>query len=82
MMAWYGGEAITGPSDGHLGRLQCGVVCRGIAAVVGQFFDGSVFKIAFDECAQIVEFFFAGCVGLNSAGRLQFFPSHPVIPRW
>jgi len=82
MMARRGGEAIAGARDGHLGRLQCGVVCGGMAAVVGQLVDGGVFKIALDERAQIVEFSFAGRVGLHPAGRLQFFPSHPVKPRW
>jgi hypothetical protein len=76
MMAWHAGHAVASAGDGHLGRLECGVVSRGEAAILRERRNCSIGKIARNKAADFSQLLAGGRVPVDLIVQKKFLPTH------
>ena len=76
MMPWHTGDAVSGTSYGHLGRLKCSVVGCSETAVLRKGRNRRIRKIAGNKAADFVQLLAAGRVPVNLIVLKQLLPTH------
>ena len=70
------GNSVSRASDCHLGRLECGVVRSGKAAILGEHGDRRICKVSDYEPADFCQLLNAGGVAMYPIALQQFLPTH------
>ena len=81
VMTLFRNDSIARTRNGHLGRLESGIVRRCEGAIGRETGQPGVVKVPIDQGPQVIEFLLACRVRPDAVGSQELLPGHPRLPQ-